>query len=99
MANQHQQKNLRPAQSLRQSNDSVKFNEIEISLFIEELQKTNNEIRESRRALLNALEDAVLSKKELHKADEKYRLKLEQEVRDRTAAGSRMSSRTTTGDT
>jgi PAS domain S-box-containing protein len=56
----------------------------ELAAYIENLQKANTEIRESRRALLNALEDAVLSKDELYHSDEKYRLKLEQEVRDRT---------------
>lgn len=52
---------------------------------VEELQKLNEELRQARRAALNLMEDAILSKEALRISEEKYRTKLEQEVRDRTA--------------
>ncbi len=53
--------------------------------YIEELLKWNEDIREARRAALNALEDAILSKEALRRSEEKYRKELETKVRDRTA--------------
>lgn len=52
---------------------------------IEELKRVNEELRQARRAALNLMEDAILSKEALRRSEEKYRTKLEQEVRDRTA--------------
>lgn len=50
-----------------------------------ELQQAYEDIRNARRAALNLMEDALLSKEALQKSEEKYRTKLEQDVRDRTA--------------
>lgn len=44
-----------------------------LTTFIEELQKANIEIQTSRKAALNALEEAILSKEALRKSEEKYR--------------------------
>jgi PAS domain S-box-containing protein len=52
---------------------------------IAELQRVNSEIQQSRRAALNVMEDAILSKEALRLSEEKYRQKLEQEVQERTA--------------
>jgi PAS domain S-box-containing protein len=52
---------------------------------IDDLKIANGELKEARRAALNMMEDALLSKEALRKSEEKYRLKLEQEVRERTA--------------
>ena len=57
----------------------------ELAQLIAELQSVNSEIQESRRAALNVMEDAILSKEALRKSEEKYRLELEQKVRERTA--------------
>jgi PAS domain S-box-containing protein len=53
--------------------------------YIEKLKEVNEELRNSRRAALNLMQDAILSKDALRESEEKYRNKLEQEVRDRTA--------------
>lgn len=42
-------------------------------IYIEELQTLNEELRQARRAALNLMEDAILSKEALHKSEEKYR--------------------------
>jgi PAS domain S-box-containing protein len=57
----------------------------ELGELIAALQKVNRELSDARRAALNVMEDAILSKEALSKSEEKYRLKLEQEVRERTA--------------
>ena len=57
----------------------------ELAELIAALQKVNRELSDARRAALNVMEDAILSKEALSKSEEKYRLKLEQEVRERTA--------------
>src|SRR5215204_2753745 len=57
----------------------------ELAVYVEELKKVNEELRQARRAALNLMEDAILSKEALSRSEEKYRTKLEQEVRDRTA--------------
>src|SRR5215471_8941547 len=54
----------------------------ELALYIEKLNKANEELFEARRAALNALEDAILSKEALRKSDENFRLRLEQEVQE-----------------
>ena len=51
--------------------------------YIEKLKEVNEELRNSRRAALNLMEDAILSKDALRESEEKYRNKLEQEVRER----------------
>jgi light-regulated signal transduction histidine kinase (bacteriophytochrome) len=57
----------------------------EQSVYIEQLKKLNEELMQARRAALNLMEDAILSKDALRRAEEKYRTKLEQEVLERTA--------------
>jgi PAS domain S-box-containing protein len=44
---------------------------------IEELKKVNEELRKARRAALNLMEDAILSKNALAKSEEKYRMLFE----------------------
>jgi signal transduction histidine kinase/PAS domain-containing protein len=51
---------------------------------IEELQRVNEELLQARRAALNLMEDTILSKEAFQRSEERYRLKLEQEVQDRT---------------
>ena len=45
----------------------------EQAVSIEELKKVNEELRQARRAALNLMEDAILSKEALQKSEEKYR--------------------------
>jgi len=56
----------------------------ELRSYIEKLQKANAELLEARRAALNLMEDAILSREEVRQSEEKYRQKLEQEVLERT---------------
>ncbi len=51
--------------------NGIKIEELTVQLT--ELQKSNTEIREGRRAALNLMEDAILSKEALRKSEEKYR--------------------------
>jgi PAS domain S-box-containing protein len=52
---------------------------------VEELRKVNEELRQARRAALNLMEDAILSKESRRQSEEKYRTKLEKEIATRTA--------------
>ncbi len=49
----------------------------QMAIYIEELQKANREIQASRRALLNALEDAISSREALYKSQQQLSLSLE----------------------
>jgi len=60
-------------------------NSADLATYIEELKKANEEIRASRRAALNVMEDAILSREALRQSEEKYRTRLERDVLDRTA--------------
>jgi PAS domain S-box-containing protein len=57
----------------------------ELASHIEELKNVAEELRQARRAALNLMEDAILSKEALRQSEEKYRSKLEKEVEERTA--------------
>lgn len=63
--NMHEAWNKHIAGSHQKEND--------LTALVQELKKTNAELREARRAALNLMEDAILSKEALHKSEEKYR--------------------------
>jgi PAS domain S-box-containing protein len=62
---------------------SLKYTEQ--STLLEELKNVNEELRQARRAALNIMEDAILSKEALQVSEQRYRHQLEKEVEFRTS--------------
>lgn len=56
----------------RNNNDGLSTQQ-NLEKIVDELKKTNQELREARRAALNLMEDAISSKEALRKSEEKYR--------------------------
>jgi PAS domain S-box-containing protein len=49
------------------------YTSAQLEAYIAELKKVNGELKQARRAALNLMEDAILSKEALQKSEEKYR--------------------------
>src|SRR2546430_362107 len=58
----------------RELENRVPFDEQSSSPEINDLKHINEELRQARRAALNLMEDALLSKEALFKSEEKYRM-------------------------
>ncbi len=65
-------KQASPAEKFLNGNGHMNESE-QLAARLEELQKANEEIRRSKRAALNLMEDAIASKEALRKSEEKYR--------------------------
>ena len=61
------------AQILLKQNGGNGHSNTEQDIYILELKKVNEELRQARRAALNLMEDAILSKEALRESEEKYR--------------------------
>lgn len=73
------------ADTFQMSANNDRRSNTELSERLAELQKANEQIRHSRRAALNLMEDAIASKEALRRTEETYRLRLEKEVQEQTA--------------
>src|SRR4051812_42444116 len=47
--------------------------QLQLAVKVEALTQSNRDLREARKAALNMMEDAILSKENLRKSEEKYR--------------------------